>query len=286
MRRVIGEEDLRDVKGFYGVEGGEEIEEKEEDEGQQQQRKGFWVLEYDGRLIGAIGLDGRKAGQTLDSTVDLELPSPSEKKDGGASASTSATDVNSTTTATSGSDATLAYALRSRAQKAKDLAPAAPSLSVTPPTPAVGGTSSSFPVSSPSSSLPDGTLHLRRLATSLSFRAAGIEDDLLSFLGSAAFSPRLSTAPDAPSAKEPAAKNVVTVLRPNVQKALARRLRSNGWVEVPRGSELEVTEGGDGKGKTLVERLWPLDLQQRTYVLTKAAWERREAAERSQVAKA
>ncbi|GAA5931775.1 hypothetical protein JCM1841_006736 [Sporobolomyces salmonicolor] len=282
MRRAIGEEDLRSVETYYGaIKEGENSDDTKskakKDEaatvtGQQpEQRKGFWVLEYDNRLIGAIGLDGRKPGQPLESIIDqIGASNEKDKKDEN---ETAASIESSSTTATAPFDS-----LRSRSTL-KSLTPAtsssmAPSLSVTPPTPSSGVIPYPFPLNA--SPLPEGTLHLRRFATSLSFRSADIEDDLLDFAAREAFEPL--AAPDAPSP----AKQLVLALRPTVQKDLRKRLENHGWILVPRGSELEVPLVGHAAGTVAVpksfgemalEAIWPLSLEVRTMVLKRSTWE-------------
>ncbi|BGP16602.1 hypothetical protein JCM10213_000483 [Rhodosporidiobolus nylandii] len=253
MRRAIGEEDLRDIPGYYGAEG-------EKDEQKKAQRQGLWVLEYDARLIGAVSLDGRKPGQALDSVVDHPAPSRAGNKKAEDASAEPSSGAGSSTATSSTSDASL----RART---------VPSLSVTPPAPA-----------SPSSShsLPDGTLHLRRLATSLSFRSAGIETDLLAFVAAQAFSPSPVDAKGEPrpsAAVAPPASAVVTTLRPKVQTKLRKTLEKAGWEAVPRGSELEVSSSSAAAKKGgLVDRVWPLDLSERTYVLRRSTWEKQEKA--------
>ncbi|GAA5999979.1 hypothetical protein JCM10207_006000 [Rhodosporidiobolus poonsookiae] len=284
MRRAIGEEDMRDIKGYYGVEdvdssSSSDVEDKgaatkkkqvkkATSSGQPAQRSGFWVLEYDNRLIGAIGLDGNKPGHKLDSAVDHldELAKKKKKEDAlspsaGSDAAAAAASAESSTTATSGAGSD--RVLRSRTGKPN------PALSVTPPTPASGVASAPFTL--PASPLPEGTLHLRRFATSLSFRDAGIEDDLLSFAAARAFSP--SSSADAEDEAQPA-QQLVTTLRPAVQSALKRRLEKNGWELVPRGSELEVAALKLPREK--VDAVWPVSLEVRTMVLRRAGWERRQ----------
>ncbi|GAA5921730.1 hypothetical protein JCM3775_001787 [Rhodotorula graminis] len=304
MRRAIGDEDMRDVEAYYDVrpepattaseEGDkkpttrarakQEQQVKQQGEGdkaaagaasQPAQRQGFWVLEYDNRLIGAVGLDGSKPGRPLDSVVDLLIAAAREKKEGrGASTDAAASakkDDSATTTATesTSTDSTL----RPRGANA-------PSVSVTPPTPVSGAPPSPFTLD-PSASLPQGTLHIRRFATSMSFRTAGIEDDLLAFVADYAFAPAPEDGEPGPA---PAQQLVVAVL-PDVQKSLRKALARNGFELVPRGSELDLAQsgaasGGAGAGKkSWAARLWPVSLEQRTMVLRRATWEARQAKE-------
>ncbi|BGP32461.1 hypothetical protein JCM10296v2_004242 [Rhodotorula toruloides] len=273
MRRTIGEEDLRDIEAYYDVEsekaavgGVPKKQVKGESTSRPEERKGFWVLEYDNRLIGAVGLDGRKPGQPLDSVVDQIIASAeaSQKaKKSGDSLSADAAGAAAETSATADSSA---RNLRSRTKQAT------PSVSVTPPTPSSGASPTSFTLD-PSASLPEGTLHLRRFATSMSFRSAGIEDELLDFVAKYAFA-----ATDSPV--EPA-KQIVFALRPTVQKSLRKVFERHGFELVPKGSELEVPiVGGPGAAvgkkhvKSIAERLWPLDLDVRTMVLKRSTWEK------------
>ncbi|ORY64634.1 hypothetical protein BCR35DRAFT_308739 [Leucosporidium creatinivorum] len=241
MSRAIGEEDMRDIEEYYAV-------------GQRDGKQGFWVLEYDGRIIGAMGLDGRKPGQQLDAAVDHAKTDDDKKIED--APSTDSTDAASTSATTSSP-----YPLRSRGKVSTD---PKPSLSVTPPTPALG-TSTTTTLSS----LPSGTLHLRRLATSLSFRPAHIEDDLLSFVGEYAFGKETGQEEN---------KQIVITLRPAVEKNLAKRLKKNGFVAVPKGAESEVVGVDAQQAKAgIVAALWPLDLSARTFVLTREQWEKQVA---------
>ncbi|GAA5857802.1 hypothetical protein JCM1840_000917 [Sporobolomyces johnsonii] len=282
MRRAIGEEDLRSVERYYGIskegENSKDAKSKAKTDeaatvsGQQpEQRKGFWVLEYDNRLIGAIGLDGRKPGQPLESIIDqIDASTEKDKKnEDEAAASTE----SSSTTATAPSDS-LRFRSTLKSPTPFTSSSMAPSLSVTPPTPSSGDAPYPFPLGA--SPLPEGTLHLRRFAASLSFRSADIEDDLLEFAAREAFEPL--TAPDAPSP----AKQLVLALRPTVQKDLRKRLEKHGWILVPRGSELEVPLVGHAAGavaapksfgEKALEAVWPLSLEVRTMVLKRSTWE-------------
>lgn len=281
MRRTIGEEDLRDIEAYYGVDGDKAPKKaaaaaaaKGESTSRPEERKGFWVLEYDNRLIGAVGLDGRKPGQPLDSVVDQIIASAeASKKEAAAGKSgdtLSASAASAETSATAGSSS--ARNLRSRTQHAT------PSVSVTPPSPSSGASPTSFTLD-PSASLPEGTLHLRRFATSMSFRTAGIEDELLDFVAKYAFAP--SPSPSSTDGSPEPAKQLVIALRPTVQKSLRKVLERHGFELVPRGSELEVPlvgEPGGGKRQTksFAERLWPLSLDVRTMVLRRSTWDKRQ----------
>ncbi|BGP40482.1 hypothetical protein JCM10449v2_004444 [Rhodotorula kratochvilovae] len=283
MRRAIGEEDMRDVQGYYGVqpeaaaasegEGADAARKKvfaaaeKAGASQPQQRRGFWVLEYDNRLIGVVGLDGSKPGQPLDSVVDRIIAAHRDKKRAEDASSDAAPEGQSSATAPASSSGS---SLRARGADA-------PSVSVTPPTPLSGTAPSSFTLD-PSASLPDGTLHLRRFGTSMSFRSAGIEDDLLSFVADYAFSPTPAGAATPDGATLPApAKQLVVTLIPAVQRSLRAALARNGFELVPRGSELELPQSAASGEKSLAARLWPVDLAQRTMVLRRATWEDRRA---------
>lgn len=238
MSRAIGEEDMRDIEGYYAI-------------GEKDGKNGFWVLEYDGRIIGAVGLDGRKPGQQLDAAVDHPKTTGDKKiEDTPAADSTDAASSSATTSSP--------YPLRSRGKASFTTSETKPTLSVTPPNPSLS-----------SSPLPSGTLHLRRFATSLSFRPANIEDDLLSFISEYAFGQQTGQEEN---------KQIVITLRPAVEKALAKRLRKNGFVVVPKGAESEV-EGVDAKDAKggIVAALWPLDLSAKTFVLTREQWKKQAA---------
>ncbi|GAA5872206.1 hypothetical protein JCM3774_002294 [Rhodotorula dairenensis] len=267
MRRAIGEEDMRNIQNYYGVEnqgGAHEVGKAAKKGDTPRQRHGFWVLEFDNRMLGAVGLDGRKPGQPLDSVVDQIDGSATDKKDAQSSSDSSLGPETATTSATEASATDVS--LRSRTGDKKS---AAPSVSVTPPTPASGSEPKPFTLDS-ASTLPDGTLHLRRFGTSLSFRPAGIEDDLLQHVAKVAFS--TSTSPDEP---EPA-QQIVFAIRPTVQTSLRRTLERNGWELVPRGSELEISPNPAAirTNKSVVDPIWPLNLSERTMVLKRAKWER------------
>lgn len=240
MSRAIGEEDMREIDSYYSV--------KEQDG-----KSGFWVLEYDGRIIGTMGLDGRKPGQQLDSTIDLPKPDPAEAKKVEDAPATAPTEAGSTS-ATPASP----YPLRSRAKQAAV------------ETNDVAAHSTIKPAALSSSSLlPDGTLHLRRFATSLSFRPADIEDDLLSFVSNYAFS-----SPSSSSSTE----RVVISCRPAVEKTLVKRLKKNGWTLLPRADAAELSEARGKKQGGLVEMLWPLDLGTRTFAISRGQWEKQQRA--------
>ncbi|GAA6053189.1 hypothetical protein JCM3770_000017 [Rhodotorula araucariae] len=277
MRRAIGEEDMRDVQGYYDVQpdtaGSGQSEGVEDSEAsvpaasalearssRPEQRRGFWVLEYDNRLIGAIGLDGFRPGQRLDSVVDRIIAAQQEKKRAEGAPNDAAASAHSSALASASSGSTL-----------RPRGASAPSVSVTPPTPSSGTAPSSFTLD-PSASLPEGTLHIRRFATSLSFRSAGIEDDLLSFVADYAFGP--SAAGEERGLPAPA-KQLVVALIPAVQRSLRAALARNGFELVPRGSELELAPSVASGEKSLAARLWPVDLAQRTMVLRRATWEER-----------
>ncbi|GAA5833302.1 hypothetical protein JCM9279_001488 [Rhodotorula babjevae] len=301
MRRAIGDEDMRDVEAYYDVRSepattaSEEGEKKpvtrarvkqqrqeQQDEGgkegpgaasQPAQRQGFWVLEYDNRLIGAVGLDGYKPGRPLDSVVDLLIAAAREKKLGaGAASEAAAGEKDDTATTTATASTSPESTLRPRGANA-------PSVSVTPPTPVSGAPPSPFTLD-PSASLPQGTLHIRRFATSMSFRTAGIEDDLLAFVADYAFAPAPdAVAKDGEPLAAPAQQLVVAVL-PDVQSSLRKALARNGFELVPRGSELDLAQSGATSGeKSWAAKLWPVSLEQRTMVLRRATWEARQAKE-------
>lgn len=291
MRRAIGEEDMRDLVAYYDVKPGAPNAGDEDDDkapvtrsrakqqqqqggdeagaSQPEQRRGFWVLEYDNRLIGAVGLDGSKPGQQLDSVVDRIIAAARDKKLAeGASSASSASANSALTTATDASSS--GSTLRPRGGNA-------PFVSVTPPTPVSGTAPSPFTLH-PSASLPQGTLHLRRFATSLSFRTAGIEDDLLSFVADYAFSPTPEAAEDQAADQLPApAQQLVVALLPSVQPSLRRALSRNGFELVPRGSELDLPQTAASGEKSWAARVWPVSLEQRTMVLRRATWQARRA---------
>ncbi|KAI5480749.1 acyl-CoA N-acyltransferase domain protein [Pseudohyphozyma bogoriensis] len=249
MSRAIGEEDMTAVEWYYGVKA-LKGEEKDTEGG----RKGFWVLEYDNRIIGAIGLDGRKPGQQLTSITDL-IPTEEErlkaKREGKKDDAETKDETNEgTTTATTESP----YPLRNR--KAKN-----------EPT---------VPVPGPTTTDPS-TLFIRRFATSAGFRAAMIEDDLLNTATEFAFSPKAATA-------RPAADKVVITLRPTVQRGAVKKLVQHGFKPVKRGSKdyVEMDEWRKGVKKTwfspvakVLTAVWPLSLEWTTYVLEKKTWEAR-----------
>ncbi|GAA5983203.1 hypothetical protein JCM10908_000194 [Rhodotorula pacifica] len=272
MRRTIGEEDMRDIAKYYGVEnqgGAREVGKEAKKGDTPRQRHGFWVLEFDNRMLGAVGLDGRKPGQPLESVVDqIDKPASSKKSETDESASKSLAPETASTSAVEKTTAGASIRNRAGDQKAGET----PSVSVTPPTPSSGSEPQPYTLDS-ASTLPDGTLHLRRFGTSLSFRPAGIDDDLLQHVAKVAFSP--STSADEP---EPA-QQIVFQLRPTAQKSLRRTLERNGWELVPKGSELEVSPNAAAirTNKSVVDPIWPLDLSERTMVLRRSSWERRQA---------
>ncbi|POY70455.1 hypothetical protein BMF94_6523 [Rhodotorula taiwanensis] len=265
MRRAIGEEDMRDIQTYYGVDnqgGAHEVGKattgtpEQDAKNAPKQRHGFWVLEFDNRMLGAVGLDGRKPGQPLDSVAD-QIEAGADKKLEGATASFGEDKAASTATSIEGDKSTL-----------KVRGKAAPSVSVAPPSPSSGDAQQTFSLDS-TSPLPAGTLHLRRFGTSLSFRPAGIDDDLLVHVAKVAFSPSVS--PDQP---EPA-QQLVFSIRSTIQKSLRQALERNGWELVPRGSELELASSSAAvKANTsVVDPIWPLNLSERTMVLRRSRWE-------------
>jgi hypothetical protein len=269
MRRAIGEEDMRDIQNYYGVEnqgGAHEVgkEAAAPNKGDTpRQRHGFWVLEFDNRMLGAVGLDGRKPGQPLESVVDqMDASAGDDKKTESSDSTLTPESASTSATASTATDSTL----RSRSG---EKGATAPSVSVTPPTPSSGSAPESFTLD-PASTLPEGTLHLRRFGTSLSFRPAGIEDDLLQHVAKVAFS--TSTSADEP---EPA-QQVVFSIRPTVQTSLRRTLERNGWELVPKGSDLEISPNAAAarSTKSFVDPIWPLNLSERTMILKRSTWER------------
>jgi hypothetical protein len=278
MRRAIGEEDLRDITRYYGVKKDGDAAKKADTQKQPEQRKGFWVLEYENRILGLVGIDGTKPGQRLDTIMD-HLDSAKTRKDDKKKQEEEVSAIEATSTPDSASTtatSTTEKSLRSRNLKSLDLPEkdSAPSLSVTPPSPASGSAPSSYALAS--SPLPDGTLHLRRFTTSMSFRSADIEDDLLEFAAKAAFATQDENSP-AP------ARQLVVALRPTVQTSLKRRLEKHGWTFVPKGSELEVPLSGsrsalspsDSSFSKAIATIWPLSLEPRTMVLKRSVWEER-----------
>jgi len=293
MRRAIGEEDLRDITKYYGVRRDGEEAKKVDSQKKPEQRKGFWVLEYENRILGLVGIDGTKPGQRLDSIMDhldalkanKSTKETVDKKEEGQEEESTKTDEakvsSASTTATSNTDRNL----RSRNLKSLELPEndsSAPSLSVTPPSPASGSAPSSYALTS--SPLPDGTLHLRRFTTSMSFRSADIEDDLLEFAAKSAFS---TSTRESTESSPPPARQLVIALRPTVQTALRRRLEKHGWTFVPKGSELEVPLSGSKSlssppPSTLskaLDSVWPLSLESRTMVLKRSTWEDNQKSE-------
>ena len=234
MTRVIGEEDMRDIPGYY--------------QGKTEARSGFWVLEFDGRIIGALGIDGRKPGEGLNSTVNMEQkietvpqgsvePAVAVKQDS-------------------------PYPLRNRNK-------AAAASAVTPTAPL------------PSTYSLSGTLQIRRFATSLSFRPAGIENDLLEFAANFAF------APSTPSQPLPPVNKLVIAVRPSVESDFVYRLARNGYKSAAVGNVTPQIKMDDWKAvkaagssalvartSQLMELFWPLDLQWVTFVLLRSDWEK------------
>ena len=278
MRRAIGEEDLRDITKYYGVKKeGSSDEEKSDSQKQPEQRKGFWVFEYENRILGVVGIDGTKPGQPLDSIMDhldsLKIKKDAKKKEEQQESESESASTTATTTASS---------LRSRNIKSLDIPEkdSAPSLSVTPPSPSSGSAPSSYALAS--SPLPDGTLHLRRFTTSMSFRSADIEDDLLEFAAKSAFAKQGSNSP-------PPARQLVISLRPTVQTSLRKKLEQHGWTIVPKGSELEVPLSGQKLASTrestwskTIAAVWPLSLEPATMVLKRSDWEENQKADAAQ----
>lgn len=257
MTRAIGEEDMRHVQGYYGLAKEDDGKDKV---GRPAQRSGFWVLEYDNRIIGAVGLDGRKPGAQLDSMVDLAVDASAKGQDATGTPGAGTPSATSTATGPSAN-------LRSRhpATKLDTTSLPTPKVSVTPPTPS----SATFASAS--------TVHLRRFAASRSFRPAGIEADLLSHAARAAFAPSPAGAPGPAEA----ALNVVVAARPSVQWELVGELLKAGFELVPKSDPLELEvrreEPMRGLAGRVAELAWPLDLGWRTYVLKKEVWEGKQA---------
>lgn len=255
MTRAIGEEDMRHLQGYYGLSPSHKI-----DGDAPAQRSGFWVMEYDNRIIGAVGLDGRNPGAQLDSMVDIAVDNSIKGQD-------ETPNKPGTHSATSTATA-LSSDLRSRNTSRLNTSLPTPRVSITPPTPSSATFASA------------DTVHLRRFAASRSFRPAGIEADLLSHAATAAFAPSLS-----PSGKGSAApaQNIVVAARPSVQWELVGELLKAGYELVPKGGELEleVERAGQAGGpvEELVRLIWPLDLGWRTYVLKRSTWEAKKAVE-------
>ncbi|KAK4054390.1 hypothetical protein OIV83_000884 [Microbotryomycetes sp. JL201] len=230
MRNVIGQQDMRDIEEYYSVD--------QADADQQTPTalpQGFWVLEYDERIIGAISLDGRKPGRQLSSIVDTIDSIAAQGAD-------SAQDQG--TALASGVAKSDSKQLRSRnKQRARSKALDDDS----------------------GSAFPEGTVQIRRLATSISFRPADIEDDLLEYVARYAF-------------KSSKVKSIVVQLRPSIEGRLQRRLKKNGFTLLPKGDKREVETRKpveEGLWQT-VDQLWPLSLDQRTMVLERAAWEKKQ----------
>ncbi|KAK4703497.1 hypothetical protein P7C70_g2719, partial [Phenoliferia sp. Uapishka_3] len=250
MTRAIGEEDMRDVQGYYATDD-LTVEDSATPVSTEGGRKGFWVLEYDGRIIGAVGLDGRKPGKTLNSIVDLPQIDPKDSKKAEPAAPEAFTP--------SANDSP--YPLRNR--KAK------------PTTPSPQNTISSS--SSPPFTNQHGSLQLRRFATSASFRPAHIEDDLLQFVATFAFTP------SSVNTTLPPAKRITIALRPTVEKTLLARLKKNGFKPVAAGDVDElrpdewketacVAPGITTTMSSFLDKVWPLDLNWKTYALDRDDW--------------
>ena len=235
MNRVIGEEDMRDIPGYY----------------QAGARSGFWVLEFDGRIIGALGIDGRKPGKGLNSTVDMD------KTDFVAE-----TPVEPTAVAKQDSP----YPLRNR-NKA----------TATPTAPLAD------------TSTPSTTLQIRRFATSLSFRPAGIENDLLEFAANFAF------APSTPTQSLPTVNKLVIAVRPSVESDFVYRIARHGFrsaavlkttpqIEMDgwKAAKAARSSGLASMLSQTVELLWPLDLQWATFVLLRSDWEKLQEKKKEQ----
>lgn len=267
MRRAIGEEDLRDIETYYGVENqGAPLQvgashAKKEDA--PRQRHGFWVLEFDNRMLGAVALDGRKPGQPLDSVVDHLDAEAGDKGSDAKDAASAVDEAEGETTATGAGESR--YALRSRGKSGEAAATGSPKA-------ASGAAAKSSTLDSPVS-LPEGTLHLRRFGTSLSFRPAGIDDDLLQHAAKVAFSPPISSGQPSP------AEQIVFSLRPSVQVSLRRQLQRDGWELVPKGSPLEISANPAAakERKSFIDPVWPLNLGERTMVLKRSVWEKKQA---------
>lgn len=233
MVRVIGEEDMTDVEGYYGTT-------KQAVKRAGAGRSGFWVLEYDSRIIGAFGLDGVRPGKGLDSIVDKAGVAKKEEEV-----------VATTTTTTTDSPRTL------RPRKS------ASTLS-TPPA-VIASTYT-------------GTLQLRRFATSLSFRSTGIEDDLLSHAATYAFSPSSTTSSPLPPADNiiisvrPSVQTKLVTRLINNGYTLVEQGRGK---EEVRMEDWKVNVKV-GVFERIVTALWPLDLSWRTYVLERRVWEARQ----------
>lgn len=242
MTRAIGEEDMRDIKGYY-----------QEDGVPRAGRTGFWVLEFDGRIIGCFGIDGRRPGVCLDSTVDYPVV---DKK---------------VETASLAIEPVVAekderYELRNRTPKK--------SVAVVAPVPA------------PLATLPPtytDTLQLRRFATSLSFRPTGIEDDLLAYAANFAFTPKSAESPLVP------ARQLTISVRPSIQAGLVARLEKAGFkladkkgtsaIDMDSWRDNPAAKGGIAAWtETLLTPIWPINLGWATYVLTREDWVKRTGA--------
>jgi hypothetical protein len=243
MSRAIAEEDMRDIDGYYGQTVDSSSVERRSD-----LPRGFWVLEYDARIIGAMGLDSRKPGAELDSLVDKSKATVTNASGGEAQASSTAIAAESSSTA-----------LRTRSKA-----------------PQTNKGNSAVDATKERAALPDGTLHLRRFATSYTFRPSDIEDDLLDFVAAHAFASQ-------------EVKDLVITLRPSIEKGLARRLAKNGWTLLEKGDRREAASARkrehesqrlrDGSGwKRAVDALWPIELEVRTYVIDRSTWESKNRA--------
>ncbi|KAM0791464.1 hypothetical protein ACM66B_005917 [Microbotryomycetes sp. NB124-2] len=237
MRNVIGQEDMRDIDEYYAVKQDDAASNKSDDGLTPQ---GFWVLEYDERIIGAISLDGRKPGAQLPSIVDAI---DSIAASGDAQSSQDKPMAESSAIAR-----TDTKALRSRSQQT------------------ASSVQTQVSTTAPSSTLPAGTVQIRRFATSMSFRSADIEDDLIDYVANFAF-------------KSNDVNSIVIQLRPSIEKRLQRRLKKNGFALLSKGDKREVASRKPivkGLWK-VIEQVWPLNLEQRTMVLDRAEWEKRRA---------
>ena len=65
MRHAIGAEDMRSLAAYYNLPGATGTKPAG--------RTGFMVIEYDGRIIGCAGLDGRKPGERLGGVDEAEV---------------------------------------------------------------------------------------------------------------------------------------------------------------------------------------------------------------------
>ncbi|KAK4056768.1 hypothetical protein OIO90_002320 [Microbotryomycetes sp. JL221] len=188
MRNVIGQQDMRDIDSYYGLEQGQLV--NDDDSDSKEGKKGMFVMEYEERIIGVVALDGRLPGSILPSIVDqIDGNDTSTNVDNAVPNSAKSSSVTST-------NEQRTKLLRSRKHDTN-----------------AKSTSSS----DTQSSLANGVLHIRRFATSLSFRSADIEDDLLSYVASFAFKNNSTT------------KAIVIQLRPFIERRLQQRLIKNGF---------------------------------------------------------